>query len=96
MIQPGTSLAVPELQATGDSPENVTDDRRRPGRTDHVNPTLLPLLRANLLADLPLSDEMELPEDRWALAHVVGIAAAVLASALLWDVISFVSQARSP
>jgi hypothetical protein len=96
MIQPGTSLAAPELQATGDSPESVTDDRRRPGRPDHVNPTLVPLLRGDLLVDLPLSDETELLESREVLAHVVGIAAAVCASALLWAIISFVGRAMSP
>ena len=74
----------------------VANDRRRIGRPDHVNPTLVPLLRGDLLADLPLRDEPELLENRGVLVHVAGIAAAVCASALLWAVISFVVEAMLP
>ncbi len=94
MAQHETSFEGAEPQSFEDY--NAVNDRRRPGRTDQVNPTLVPLLRGDLLIDPPLSDVTELVESRWGVAHLVGIAAAVFASALLWAVISFVAQAMSP
>ena len=95
MIQPETSLAVPELQATGDSPESMTDDRRRPGRPSLVNPTLVPLLRGDLPSSLPPSDETELVEDRGALAPATAIAVALAMSVPLWAAIGFAAWALS-
>jgi len=90
-----TSLAAPELQAAGDSPESVTDDRRRPGRPSHVNPTLVPLLRGDLPSSLPLSDETELVEDRGALAPAIAVAVALAMSVPLWAAIGFAAWALS-
>ncbi len=87
MILPETSLAVPELQATGYSPESVTDDRRRPGRPSVVNPTLVPLLRGDLPSSLPPSDETELVEDRGALAPATAVVVALAMSVPLWAAI---------
>ena len=94
MAQYETSFENAEPQSTEDY--IVTNDRRRMGRPDHVNPTLVRLLRSDLLAGLPLSGETKLLESCGVLAHVAGIAAAVFASALIWAVISFVVKAMSP
>jgi hypothetical protein len=90
-----TSLAVPELQATGDSPESVTDDRRRPGRPSLVNPTLVPLLRGDLPSSLTLSNETELVEDRGALAPAIAVAVALAMRVPLWGAIGFAAWALS-
>ncbi len=95
MAQYETSLAAPELQATGDRPESVTDDRRRPGRPSHINPTLVPLLRGDLPSSLPLSDETELVEDRGALAPAIAVAVALAMSVPLWAAIGFAAWALS-
>ncbi len=94
MAQYKTSFENAEPQSTED--HIVINDRRRTGRPDHVNPTLVPLLRGDLMAGLPLSDETKLLENCGILAHVAGIAAAVCASALIWAVISFVVKAMLP
>ena len=93
MIQPETSLAVPELQATSDSLEGLTNDRRRPGRPSHVNPTLIPLLRGDLPSSLPPSDETELMEDRGALAPATAVAVALAMSIPLWAAIGLAARA---
>jgi len=81
---------VPELQATGDSPENVANDRRRPGRTDPVNPTLIPLLRAAPTPGLPLKDNTGLAQAQRELAPAARVAFSLLLSTLLWAAIGFV------
>lgn len=93
MAQQETSLAAPELQAIGGCPESMADDRRRPGRPDHVSPTLVPLLRGDLPIDLPLSDETELAGDRGDLAPAVGVAVALGASVPLWAAIGMAAWA---
>jgi len=93
VAQHETSLVAPELQATGDSTESVTDDRRRSGRPSHVNPTLVPLLRGDLPSSLPLSDETELVEDRGALAPAIAVAVALAMSVPLWAAIGFAAWA---
>jgi len=85
-----TSLAAPEPQTTRDSSESVTDDRRRAGRPDHVNPTLVPLLRGDLPSSLPPSDETDLAQDRGKLAPAAAIAVISLLSTLLWAAIGFI------
>ena len=94
MAQYKTSFENAEPQSTEDY--IVINDRRRMGRPDHVNPTLVPVLRGDLMAGLPLSAETKLLENCGILAHVAGIAAAVCASVLIWAVISFVVKAMSP
>ena len=93
MAQHETSLVALELQATRGSVESVTDDRRRPGRPSHVNPTLVPLLRGDLPSSLPLSDETELVEDRGALAPATAVVVALVMSVPLWAAIGFAARA---
>lgn len=95
MAQNETSLAAPELQATGDNPESVTDGRRRPGRPSHVNPTLISLLRGDLPSSLPPSDETELVKDRGALAPATAVVVALAMSVPLWAAIGFTAWALS-
>ena len=90
MAEYETSLATLEPQATGESPENVTDDRRRPGRSDHVNPTLIPLLRIAPGVGLSPEDNADLAHDYEELAPAAAIAAIVLLSVLLWGVIGLI------
>ena len=87
MDQHKTFFAVPEIQAIGGSPESVSDGRRRPGRSSHVNPALIPLLRTALTHDLPLKDnaDLELSEEKLAPAAATGII--LLLSTLLWGAI---------
>ena len=93
MAQYETSLEGVDLQTTEGCPECVTDDRRRPRRPSQVSPTLVPLLRGNLPADLPPSDETELLDDPAKFAPVVGITIIVSSSVLLWTVIGFAARA---
>jgi len=57
-----------------------------PERLDHVNPTLIPLLRGTVAPGLPLDDGADLAHDRGELAPAAGIAVSVVLSALLWAV----------
>lgn len=92
-MQPDTPLAEPGLQSVEDCPESVADDRRRPGRPDHVSPTLVPLLRGDLPTDLPLGGETELADDRGDLAPAVGVVVALGASVPLWAAIGLAAWA---
>lgn len=92
MDQHETFLATPEIQAIGDSPESVIDDRRRPGRPALVNPTLVPLLRGDLPSSLPPSDETELMEDRGALAPATAVVVALAMSVPLWAAIGLAAR----
>ena len=94
MAQYEASLESAEPRSTEDY--IVANDRRRAGRLDHINPTLVPLLRGDLSAGLPLSDEVKLLENCGVLVHLTGIAAAVCASVLLWAVITFAVKAARP
>lgn len=93
MAQYETSLVAPELQGIEDSPESVTDDRRRPGRPNQVSPTLIPLLRTTPAPDLPPEDNADLAQDYEELAPAAAIAAIVLVSTLLWGAIGFMGWA---
>jgi len=93
MMQREPSLSEQELQATWDRLAGVADDRRRPERLDHVNPTLIPLLRGTLAPGLPLNDGADLAHNRGELAPAAGIAVSVVLSALLWAVIGFAGWA---
>lgn len=90
MAQCETSLATLELRATRDSPESVIDDRRRPGSSDHDNPTLIPLLRTTPALGLSPEDNADLARDYEGLAPEDVIAAIVLLSILLLGVIGLV------
>ena len=90
MAQNETSPVTLEPQALGNSLESVTDDRRRPGRSDHVTPTLIPLLRTAPGVGLSPEDNADLAHDYEELAPAAAIAAIVLLSTLLWGVIGFV------
>ena len=90
MAQCETSLATLELRATGDSPESVIDDRRRPGSSDHNNPISIPLLRTTSAPGLPPEDNADLARDYEDLAPEDVIAAIVLLSILLLGVIGLV------
>ncbi len=80
MMQRKTSLSEQELQATWE-------------RLDHVNPTLIPLLRGALTPGLPLGDRTDLLHDRGELAPASGIAVILVLSAFLWAVIGFAGWA---
>ena len=61
-------------------------ERRRPGRAEHVDPALLPLLRsgfdpAAVSGDLPLHDIEDNPDP---LSPARGIAVALLLSGIFW------------
>ena len=61
----------------------TTVDRRRPGRLEAVSPKLLPLLRAEERAKLPMLDEVLEISDR-RLDTGPGIALGLGLGALLW------------
>ena len=92
MAQYETSLVTLELQATGDSPESVADDRRRLGRSDYVNPALIPLLRTAPTPALPL-DDTDLVQDQKKLAPAAAIGVIALLSTFLWGTIGFIGWA---
>ena len=90
MAQHETSLVTLELQVTGNSPESVIDNGRRPGSSDHGNPTLIPLLQTTPAPGLSLEDNADLEHDHEELAPKDAIAAIVLLSILLLGVIGLV------
>ena len=64
----------------------ANSDRRRLGRIDDVNPTLIPLLRGNVAARRVFEDNFE--ND---LGATIGIIATLKLSVLIWGVIAFVA-----
>ena len=64
----------------------ANSDRRRLGRIDDVNPTLIPLLRSNALAKRIFEDNFGN-----ALGPAIGVIAALKLSVLIWGVITFVA-----
>jgi hypothetical protein len=76
--------AEQETQVARDARACLAKDRRRPGRRDHVNPALIPLLRGEPTPDLPLYDEPGCERIRGDLAGVFGIGVSVVLSGLLW------------
>ncbi len=93
MDQHDASLAEKGLQATWDALERADADRRRPERLDHVNPTLIPLLRGALAPGLPLNDRTDLAYDREERAPASRFAVIIALSAFLWAVIGFIGWA---
>ena len=92
MAQHETSFVTLEPQATGNSLESVADDRRRLGRSDHVNPALIPLLRTASTPALPL-DDTDLVQDQKKLAPAAAIGVIALLSTFLWATIGFIGWA---
>jgi hypothetical protein len=70
------------------SATDVLPDRRRPGRSEFVNPALIPLLRETQAQPDPFADVMTFPSDAYEephdLAAAQGILVAVLLSIPLW------------
>ena len=91
MAQYEASLESAEPQTAEDS--NVLDERRRPGRPDHVSPTLIPLLRTAPTPALPLEDNTDLPQDEKKLAPAAAIGVIALLSTFLWGTIGFIGWA---
>lgn len=77
MIQSSDTQSRGEAAPANDPPA----DRRRPGRTEDVNPALLPLLRRESLLPAPGVDVEQDDDD---LAPARGVAVSVLIGALLW------------
>ena len=92
MDQHGASLAEKGLQATWDALERADADRRRPERLDHVNPTLIPLLRGVPTHGLALN-ETGPAYARERLPRAASIAIIATLSALLWAIIGIVAWA---
>ena len=93
MMQHETAPAEQEGQATWDRLKGVADERRRPERLDHANPTLIPLLRGALAPGLPLNDGTDPANDRGELAPALGIIVGVVLSASLWALIGLTGWA---
>ncbi len=64
-------------------------DRRRPGRSDHVDPHLIPLLRnpATMNISAPLPGEVNAPPLEDNLTPIQGITFDIVSSVPLWAVI---------
>ena len=91
MAQHETSFEGAEPQSFEDYSE--TSDRRRPGRPDHVYPTLIPLLRTAATPGLPLEDSADLGQDQKKLAPAAAIGVIALLSTFLWGTIGFIGWA---
>ena len=98
MIQLGTSDAEQKTQSVEgrlqdedhDLPR-VYEDRRRPGRRDHVNPNLVLLLRGEAAPPLLASDRLVLPDGQEHALPLFGIAVSVLMSIPLWGVLGLLA-----
>lgn len=78
-----------------DAVSAASQDRRRSGRSDHVNPNLVPLLRGHAVTeDAPASGTesgtAEDPADDDALAPAQGIAIGLALSVPIWAVIGWI------
>ena len=91
MVQDEAPLAEQEVQAARAPLAGVHG--RCPGRPDHVNPALIPLLRGEATSGLSPSDEIDFDHDRGVLAPASGIAVGLVLGALLWAVIGFAGWA---
>ncbi len=92
MEQHDAALAEQGLQATWDRLKSADADRRRPGRLDQVNPTLIPLLRGMPTLGLALNETGPVYA-RGRLPRAASIAIIAILSALLWAVIGFAGWA---
>ena len=91
MVQHETPLSERRIQAIWDRLEDVTYDRRRPGRLDDVNLNLIPLLRGEGTPTLPTSYETDLIYGRENSKRAFGIVAGLVLNMPLWGVIGFAS-----
>ena len=89
MVQHETPLSEQRVQAIWDRLEGATDDRRRPGRSDHVNLNLIPLLRGEVAPTPQASYETDLIYGRENSKRAFGIVAGLVLNMPLWGVIGF-------
>ena len=80
------SIADPSVIAPTQSPSPVAADRRRPGRVNYTNPTLVDLLRAPPDATAEPAETVEEPED--GLAPARGIVLGVMIGAVMWGMLA--------
>ena len=99
-----TQLEMPsseqKIQAPGDCLQDEDHglprehkDRRRPGRPDHVNPNLIPLLRGKAVPALLASDGLDPPYGPEHATPLLGIAVSVILSIPLWGVLGLLAWA---
>ena len=93
MVQPDTSRPELDCQSANKDAEEPTGDRRRPGRSDSISPTLIPLLRGALTQGASLNDHGDVAEDRGDLAPVVGIAVSVVLTLPRWAILGLIGWA---
>jgi hypothetical protein len=70
-----------EVERIPDTAGRLLQDRRRPGRSEHVSPALIELLRSRANPDLLQSED---GEARSALGTAQGILAATVLGLLMW------------
>jgi hypothetical protein len=77
---------LPKAEADAGTTLSDVPDRRRPGRVEHISPTLIPLLREPAqFVDTELDTEAD------TLVAARGIAVAVLLSVPLWGLVGLVA-----
>ncbi len=81
------------FQGEGDHRPREYEDRRRPGRLDHVNPNLVPLLCGAAVPRRLLGDEIDQPYGLKHAMPMLGIAVSVILSIPLWGVLGLVAWA---
>jgi len=83
------SLRSRDFKPPGIASRVRTQTAVAPDRLDHVNPTLIPLLRGALTPDLPLNDAIDLAYDREERAPTSRFAVIIVLSAALWAAIGY-------
>lgn len=94
MGQHETSLSEQEVEAFWDRLEGMAEDRRRPGRPNHISPHLIPLLRGEAAPSPPPSCEIDLSHDQTNLKPAFRIPVfGITVGMILWAFIGFASWA---
>ncbi len=77
------------LSESGRQGDTGTKDRRRPGRPAHVSASLVRLLRGDLVADVPFSEDLELENP---LSAARGLVLGTVLGLLVWAAAYFVAR----